>query len=229
MVAPPLQAPKNKLAHVAPDPNRARFEAAGLNGRRIYTLFANCNNDRSLRDSYYNWIAEWRLGSPRIHCELYFPDGFESFPGVPDYVPNGPASFSVTKQHGATWTFHKDFLNIEWETLMHTVTPTQYERVRVLLNDYKGMPFDHFGFLMGLFFKNAACTSTDHAFCSRVIAEVYGDPQVGLLTREECESPYEMTPPLLYNLLAPRSAVNAALPTRIRHIRNTEGNVFFSQ
>lgn len=154
------------------------------------TIFVRYDDNPDL-NNWRNRITAWVTGSPIIHCETYFP--------IEDMT------FSITTQNQAGWYSGKLFTR-SWETLRHDVTKEQYEATKRLMEKYRGWRFDNRGWRWGVFCHTSACTSNyGKTMCSRLIAEVYSNPDVGLIDPDDVMPTNEATPALIYEILEKQS------------------------
>lgn len=174
-------------------------------GKRIHTIFVSSDKNPELKETFQNQFAEWRLGSPMLHCEIYFPDE--------------KLTFTVSKQSPARWWRDRTYQR-SWIVLEHTVSVQQYDLVKALLNMYVGRRFDRWGFWGGVLCSSGRCVSNTHTFCSRIIGEVYSHPLVMLIDARRVEEPSLLTPPQIYNLLKDHSHT-PPMETVIRRVAAT--------
>jgi hypothetical protein len=158
------------------------------------------DNDLELYKHRENVLAMRKFNSPIIHCEIY--------------LPAERASFGIISSSFAKWTFHRT-LQREWITLEHDVSDQQYENLKILLNDYVGRKFDTWGFWLGLFCNTDIFVDPASTFCSRIVAETYTHPAVGLLPAAEFDEYADTIPPKIYAYLEPRSRTHQPVATRL--------------
>lgn len=181
-------------------------------GKTMMTLFSSTDADPELLDIRTNRWTRDKFNSPLIHCEIYFPDA--------------RASFGIVNGGTAAWTFNRTLMR-HWVTLEHSVSDQQYANARALLDTYVGREFDTFGFYLGLACSTDIFISPSSTFCSRIVAEVYSHPAVGLLRPHDFEEYAQMTPPNIYAHLRPNSREHVPLIVRVEEVQRMASHEFF--
>lgn len=167
------------------------------NENHLLTVFLSIDKDPELKN-WRNRVTAWRQGSPIIHTEVYFPKSRDSF--------------TITADQPAQWIKDRT-MQRDWIVFAHEVTPRQRDRAHELFSEHEGRHFDNFGFACGLFCMSPAFVSSEETMCSRIVAEVYSHPDVGIISPDEID-PRVATPAELYDLLKPPRSKRWRLPVK---------------